>query len=620
MEQPSADTISTLRRSALCTDLSEAEVERIAREGVLVSFARGELLFGENSDANRLFLILRGIVRIETRPPRSDAAGMVLDHLHAGRVLGEVGLIDEQPRSAAAICEEDATLFTLTRADIDRMSESYPAVVSKLYRNIGRDLCQKLRDANEELREIRTFTGGPDAELAELAARTAMAQRLFLGYTQEQVDRLVVAAADAVLDELDELAADNADDTGMGRYEDKRAAIRFAASAVRDLWQHERTVGVIRDEDGVRESLEPAGPVCAVLSEANSTAAIVFHALLALKTRNSLVLAFPNKAMQSGIKASRLVYEAALDAGAPEHWLGWVTGRNDHRRTLELVRRPEVRVVVVNGRPTLARSLATSGKPVLADGAACTPCYVHSDADPAAAASDIVQSRTFDHGTSPAAEQVILVHEDVAGELVGELALRGTSFVGEEARAALTALLFPVAPREDGETLVGRPAGEVARLARLALPPSTGLIAVRLNDASRAEPLAGPKPCPVIGFITVQDEDEGIRLARKVLDHGGVGHTAVIHTHDEALIERYANEMPVLRLLVNVPAAQGAAGGLVTELPPSLTLGAGSQAGSMLGDNLSPRHLLQLHRIVRRHEPPGSDGERKARRAARRTS
>src|SRR5438477_326351 len=143
MEQPSAETISALRRSGLCEALPDADVARIAREGVLVTFQRGEQIFGEHSDANRLYLILRGMVRIETRPPRADAAGLVLDHLGSGRVLGEVGLIDEQPRSAAAVCEEDATLFTLTRADIERLGEAHPGVVAQLYRNIGRDLCQK---------------------------------------------------------------------------------------------------------------------------------------------------------------------------------------------------------------------------------------------------------------------------------------------------------------------------------------------------------------------------------------------------------------------------------------------------------------------------------------------
>lgn len=618
MEQPSGDTIAALRRSGLCEDLTDAEVAQIAREGVLVTYSRGELLFGEDSDANRLFLILRGIVRIETRPPRADGAGMVLDHLHAGRVLGEVGLIDERPRSAAAVCEEDSTLFTLTRADIDRLSVTHPSVVSKLYRNIGRDLCRKLRDANEELREIRAFTGGPDPELAELATRTAQAQRLFVGYTQEQVDRLVEAAAAAVLEDLEDLGADSADETGMGRYQDKVASIRFAATSVRDLWRDAQTTGVVREEDGVLELLEPSGPICGVVSEANATAAIINIALLALKTRNAVILSFPNKCMQSAQDAARRVYEAALDEGAPEHWLGWITGRNDHRRTLELVRRPEVRVVVVNGRPALARALATCGKPVLADGAGCTPCYVHADANPAAAASDIVLSRTFDQGTYGVAEQVILVHEHVAEELVGELALRGATLVGEEARPGLTALLFPAAPREDGEALMGRAATEVARLANVAVTASTGLIVVRLADVSLAEPLAGPKPCPVIGFVVVQSADEGIRLARRVLDHGGVGHTAVIHTKDAELAERFAAELPVLRTLVNLPAVQGAQGGLVTALPASMTLGSGSGGYSTLADNLGPSHLLQRRRVVRRFEPEASADERRARRTSRR--
>jgi acetaldehyde dehydrogenase/alcohol dehydrogenase len=617
MEQPSADTVAVLRRSGLCEGLSDDEVQRVAREGVLVSYNRGELLFGENSDANRLFLILRGVVRIETRPPRSDGAGMVLDHLHAGRVLGEVGLIDEQPRSAAAVAEEESTLFTLTRADIERLGEAHPEVVAKLYRNIGRDLCRKLRDANEELREIRTFTGGPDPDLAELGARTAMAQRLFAGYTQAQIDRLVDRAADAVLERLEDLAAESADETGMGRYQDKIAAIRFAASVVRDLWRGEQTVGIVREQNGLLEALEPSGPICAVVSEANATAAIVFHALLALKTRNAVVFSFPNRAQRSAQDACRLLYETGLDEGAPEHWLGWITGRNDHRRTLELVRRPEVRVVVVNGRPALARSLAMSGKPVLADGAGCTPCYVHADADPSSAAADIVASRTFDSGTSCAAEQVVIVHEAVTAELVGELALRGASFVGDEARPALTALLFPAAPREDGEALVGRAATEVARLANLQLPSSTQLIAVRVSDAGPAELLAGPKPCPVVAYLTVEDEHEGLRLARKVLDHGGIGHTAVIHTRNEELIRRFSNEMPVLRVLVNLPAAQGAQGGLVSGLPPSLTMGSGTAAYNALADNLSPRHLLQTRRIVRRSEPAATEGERRARRSRR---
>jgi acetaldehyde dehydrogenase/alcohol dehydrogenase len=602
MEQPSAETISALRRSGLCESLDDADVTRIAREGVLVTYRRGEQIFNENSDANRLYLILHGVVRIETRPPRSDGGGMVLDHLGAGRVLGEVGLIDEQPRSAAAVCEEDATLFTLTRADIDRLAHSQPHAVSRLYRNIGRDLCQKLRDANEEMREIRAFTGGPDPELEELASRAAQAQRLFVGYTQEQVDRLVAATAEAALASAEDLAALAVDETGVGRIPDKLARIRYAASAVRDLWAGEQTVGTIVVSDGLTEILEPAGPVCLVIPEAGPTSATLFHALLCLKTRNSAILAFPTRGSRAGAESARILYEAALRAGAPEHWLGWMTGRADHRRTLELVRRPEVRLVVVNGRPALGRALATSGKPVLSDAAGCTPCYVHSDADPAAAASDIVYSKTFDHGTSPVGEQVILVHERLASELVGELALRGATFFGEEARAPLTALLFPAIPREDGEAMVGRAATEVARLANLTVAPSTSLLVVRLTDVSPAEPLAGPKACPVVGFLPVANEEEALRFSRTVLEHGGVGHAAVIHTADEALVDHFARELPVLRMLWNCPATQGAWGGVCTSLPPSLTLGAGTAASSPLSDNLGPRHLLQVRRVVRRQE------------------
>jgi acetaldehyde dehydrogenase/alcohol dehydrogenase len=618
MEQPAAETISALKRSGLCEGLDDASVGRVAREGVLVTFQRGEQIFGENSDANRLYLILRGIVRIETRPPRADGAGMVLDHLGSGRVFGEVGLIDERPRSAAAVCEEDATLFTLTRADIERLAEAHPAVVSRLYRNIGRDLCQKLRDANEEMREIRAFTGGPDPELEELAARAHQAQRLFAGYTQEQADRLVSAVASAVDRSVEELAALSVDETGMGRIPDKVATLRYVTGTIVGSWASEQTVGLVGEQDGVAEVLEPAGPLCIVIPEAACAAATVFHALLCLKTRNAAVVAFPPRALRSGLDTARLVYEAALRAGAPEHWLGWSTGRPDHRRTLELVRRPEIHMVVVNGRPALARSLATSGKPILADGSGCTPCYVHADADPAAAANDIVHSRTFDHGSSSSGEQVVLVHESIASELVGELALRGATFVGEEARAPLAALLFPVAPREDIEPMLGRSATEVARLSNLTVPPSTTLLAVRLDNVGPAEPLSGQKFCPVVGFVQVPDDDHALRFARIVLEHGGVGHTAVIHTRDDALAERFAAELPVLRLLVNCPATQGSWGGTHTALPPSLTLGTGTATGNLLAGNLRPRHVLQIRRVVRRRGnaagiEPGRGRKRRAR-------
>lgn len=613
MEQPSPEILSALRRSGLCEGLSDVAIARVAREGVVVSYRRGEHIFVEGSDANRLYLILRGTVRVEIRPPSSDGAGLVLDHLGPGRVLGEVGFIDGQPRSAAAVCEEDATLFTLTRADVERLTVAEPAVVTRLYLNIGHDLCQKLRDANEEMREIRSFTGGPDPELAELAARAHQAQRLFSGYSQEQVDRLVEAAARAALAVAEDLAALVVDETGMGRIPDKVAKIRYAAETIVASWAQERTVGVLRDGD-VTEVLEPAGPVCLVMPESGPAAATIFHALLCLKTRNAAILVFPNRATRCGAETARVLYEATLRAGAPEHWLGWVQGRVDHRRTLELVRRPEMRLVIVSGRPAIARSLALSGKPVLADGAGCTPCYVHADSDPAAAASDIVYSRTFDYGSASSGEQVILVHEQVATELVGELALRGATFLGEDARAPLAALLFPAVPREDGESVVGRSAVEVARLAGLTVPPSTELLAVRINDVSAAEPLAGPKHCPVVGFMQVANEDEALRFSRVVLEHGGLGHTAVIHTRDQALAERFAAELPVLRMLVNNPATQGAWGGICTGLPPATTLGAGTAGGNLLAENLRPRHLLQVRHIVRRLEAPARKGRtRKAR-------
>jgi acetaldehyde dehydrogenase/alcohol dehydrogenase len=608
MEQPSPEIVAALGRTTFCDELDQGAVARLAREGMLVTFHRGEQVFAENSDANRLYLVLRGLIRIETRPPRADGAGLILDHMGEGRVFGEMGLIDEQPRSAAAICEEDAVLFTLTRADLARLSESDPAIVCRLYRNMGRELAQKLRGANEEMREIRAFTGGPDPELAELAGRLTQAQRLFRGYTQEQVDRLVQAAARAALQNVEELAALAVDETGMGLIRDKVTKIRFAAQTVAESWAGIQTAGTLGEENGVIEVLEPAGPVCLVMPEANPTAATVLHALLCLKTRNAAALVFPSRSLRCGVETARVLYDASLRAGAPEHWLSWVEGIVDHRRTLELVRRPEVHLVVVSGRPAIARSLAMSGKPILADGSGCTPCYVHADADPAAAASDIVFSKTFDHGSSLTGEQVILAHEAIASELIGELALRGATFLGEEARAPLASLLFPPAPRDDGESMIGRSAVDVARLADLTVSPSTALLVVRLSDVGPAEPLAGQKLCPVVGFLQVANENEALRLSRIVLEHSGVGLTAVLHTRDEALATRFGVELPVLRLLVNSPATQGAWGGLVTSLPPSLTLGGGTAAGTFLADNLRPQHLLQVRRVAWRRGAPASTG------------
>jgi acetaldehyde dehydrogenase/alcohol dehydrogenase len=609
MEQPSPEIVAALSRTTFCDGLDPSAVARMAREGMLVTFHRGEQVFAENSDANRLYLVLQGVIRIETRPPRADGAGLILDHMSEGRVFGEMGLIDEQPRSAAAICEEDAVLFTLTRADMARLSESDPLTVCRLYRNLGRELAQKLRGANEEMREIRAFTGGPDPELAELAGRLTQAQRLFRSHTQEQVDRLVQATAQAALDKAEELAALAVDETAMGVIRDKVTKIRFAARTAVESWAGIQTAGVLTQSEALTEILEPAGPVCLVMPEANPTAATILHALLCLKTRNAAVLVFPSRSLRCGIETARVIYNASLRAGAPEHWLSWVQGTVDHRRTLELVRRPEVHLVVVSGRPAIARSLAISGKPLLADGSGCTPCYVHADADPAAAASDIVFSKTFDHGSSLTGEQVILAHEAIAAELIGELALRGATFLGEEARAPLTSLLFPAAPREDGEPMVGRPAVDVARLADLPVSSSTTLLVVRLSDVGPAEPLAGQKLCPVVGFLQVANENEALRLSRIVLEHGGEGLTAVVHTRDPALATHFGAELPVLRMLVNSPATQGAWGGLVTTLPPSLTLGGGSAAGSFLADNLGPRHLLQVRRVAWRRDASTSMGE-----------
>ncbi|WP_370942295.1 bifunctional acetaldehyde-CoA/alcohol dehydrogenase [Amycolatopsis sp. cg5] len=426
---------------------------------------------------------------------------------------------------------------------------------------------------------------------------------------QEQVDHIVERAAMAALGAHLELAELAVRETGRGSIEDKAVKNLFAVEHISNSMAGLRTVGEVRDDElaGVVDIVEPVGVVCAITPSTSPTAVVVFKALIALKTRNPIIFSFHHLAAGSGARAAGIVRDAAIAAGAPEHCVQWL-GLPAREATRTLMRHAGVALVLATGGNELVRAAYSAGKPAIGVGAGNVPAFVAADADVRRAVNDIVLSRTFDNGTSCAAEQTLIVDASVWGataDAFGELHAHVAT--AEEKRALESVLFGAVAGTPEchkamvSPAAMGLPAVEIARQAGFTVAEGTSVILVEVAEVGPGEPLTRSKPFPVLAVLKVGDADEGVRQAAKVVDFHGQGHTAVVHTADEGLVRRFGDEVKAVRVVWNAPGAQGGMGDIYNAFLPSLTLGCGSYGGNSVSGNVTAANLLNVRRIARRN-------------------
>ncbi len=440
-------------------------------------------------------------------------------------------------------------------------------------------------------------------KLEEKIAQVRAAQKKFSVYTQEQVDKIFLAAASAANKARIPLAKMAVEETGMGVVEDKVIKNNYAAEHIYNAYKNVKTCGVIEEDSayGMKKIAEPIGVIAAVIPTTNPTSTAIFKTLISLKTRNGIIISPHPRAKESTIAAAKLVLEAAVKAGAPEGIIGWIDIPSlDMTNTLM----KEADIILATGGPGMVKAAYSSGKPALGVGAGNTPAIIDESADVVLAVNSIIHSKTFDNGMICASEQSVIVHKKVYDAVKKEFAARGCYFLTpDETEKVRKTIIINGALNAK---IVGQPASKIAALAGVKVPDSTKIIIGEVESVDISEEFAHEKLSPVLAMYKAKDIDDAFDKAEHLIADGGYGHTSSIYldavNHREKL-DAFALRMKTCRILVNTPSSQGGIGDLYNfKLAPSLTLGCGSWGGNSVSENVGVKHLINIKTVAERRE------------------
>ncbi len=429
------------------------------------------------------------------------------------------------------------------------------------------------------------------------------AQRIFSTYTQEQVDKIFLAAALAANKARIPLAKMAVEETGMGVVEDKVIKNHFAAEYIYNAYKNTKTCGVIEEDTsyGIKKVAEPIGVVAAVIPTTNPTSTAIFKTLICLKTRNAIIISPHPRAKKSTIEAARVVLNAAVEAGAPKGIIGWIDVPSLDL-TNEVMRSADI--ILATGGPGMVKAAYSSGKPALGVGPGNTPAIIDESADVRLAVNSIIHSKTFDNGMICASEQSVIVCDKVYNEVRKEFADRGCYFLNkEETEKVRKTILINGALNAK---IVGQKAHTIAALAGVKVPEATKILIGEVESVELSEEFAHEKLSPVLAMYRAKDFDNAIEKAERLVADGGYGHTSSLYIHvgtGKEKIEKFQEAMKTCRVLINTPSSQGGIGDLYNfKVSPSLTLGCGSWGGNSVSENVGVKHLLNIKTVAERRE------------------
>lgn len=439
--------------------------------------------------------------------------------------------------------------------------------------------------------------------LEEAIARVRKAQEIFATYTQEQVDKIFLAAATAANQARLPLAKMAVEETGMGVVEDKVIKNNYAAEHIYNAYKNTKTCGVIEEDKayGTKKIAEPIGVVAAVIPTTNPTSTAIFKCLICLKTRNAIIISPHPRAKKCTAEAARIVLEAAVKAGAPEGIIEWIDTPTLDMTTMLM---KESDIILATGGPGMVKSAYSSGKPALGVGAGNTPAIIDSTADIKLAVSSIIHSKTFDNGMICASEQSVIVLDDIYDEVRKEFAYRGCYFLNDEEKDKVRSTI--IINGSVNAKIVGQPAPKIAEICGITVPEGTKILIGEVESVDISEEFAHEKLSPVLAMYHAESFDDAIGKAEHLIADGGFGHTSSVYLDavtEREKIDRFASKMKTCRILVNTPASHGGIGDLYNfKLLPSLTLGCGSWGGNSVSENVGVKHLINIKTVAERRE------------------
>ena len=449
--------------------------------------------------------------------------------------------------------------------------------------------------------QIPAIIDTPEALETKIAAMKE-AQKLFATYTQEQVDRIFKAAAIAADKARIPLAKMAVEETGMGIVEDKVIKNHYASEYIYNAYKNTKTCDVIEEDPvyGIKKIAEPIGLIAAVIPTTNPTSTAIFKTLIALKTRNAIIISPHPRAKDSTIEAARIVLDAAIKAGAPEGIIGWIDVPSLELTNLVM---KEADIILATGGPGMVKAAYSSGKPALGVGAGNTPVIIDDTADIRLAVNSIIHSKTFDNGMICASEQSVTVLDKIYDKVKEEFLYRGCYFLKEdELEKVRKTILINGALNAK---IVGQKAVDIAAMAGVDVPSETKILIGEVESVDISEEFAHEKLSPVLAMYRAKDFDEAIEKAERLVADGGYGHTSslYINTAEKEKMEKHARAMKTCRILINTPSSQGGIGDLYNfKLAPSLTLGCGSWGGNSVSENVGVKHLINIKTVAERRE------------------
>ena len=436
----------------------------------------------------------------------------------------------------------------------------------------------------------------------DLVVRAKKASEEYLKLDQDAVNNIIKAMSMAGLDNHMKLAKMAVEETGRGIYEDKITKNMFATEYIYHNIKYGKTVGVIseNEEEGYEEIAEPIGIIAGVTPVTNPTSTTMFKSLIAAKTRNVIIFGFHPSAQKCSVEAATILRDAAIKAGAPEDCILWIE-KPSVEATNQLMHHPDVNLILATGGTGMVKAAYSCGKPALGVGPGNVPCYIHKSAKLKTSVNDLVMSKSFDNGMICASEQAVIVDEDIAFDFEVLMKEFGCYFVSEEEKYKLQEAMFD---KEKGNKLIGSIAGQspydIAKMAGIEVPKNTKVLVIYETGVGEEHPFSREKLSPVLAYYKVKSEEEAYNLAERLIEFGGLGHSAAIHAEDKDVIENFSKRVKVGRIIVNSPSTHGAIGDIYNTNVPSLTLGCGSFGGNSTTANVSSVNLVNIKKVAKR--------------------
>lgn len=437
----------------------------------------------------------------------------------------------------------------------------------------------------------------------DVVTKAKIAAGVFHQYSQQQVDDIIKACCEAGFNARVKLAKMANEETKIGKWQDKTIKNVLATQIVYDDIKNDKTVGIISEDpvSGITEIAHPMGPVFAVIPVTNPTSTVLFKIMICLKSRNPIIISPARKAEKSSIEAARIMYEAALESGAPEDCIQWVTDPS-REQTKAFMTHNSISLILATGGSGLVNSAYSSGTPALGVGAGNVPVFIEKSADIDFAVSQIIMSKTFDYGTVCASEQAVVVEKQIEADVLEAFKNHSAYILNEEEAKKVEEVVFDKAKGSMSADIVGKSAKYIAELSGINVADETSVLIARIDKIGKDTPFSNEILAPVLAILTVDSTEEAINACIDLNYFGGVGHSVSIFSNNEDVIMRFSMLMDAGRIVVNTPSSQGGVGGIFNMLRPSFTLGCGTGGKNITTDNVTAKHLINVQRVARRRD------------------